>query len=99
MVDATVGHGGHSRQFGRQMGPAGMLLGLDVDQNSIQRAQMTLADLACRVVLVRENFARMNEILTQQGIDKVDVILADLGFCSGQLEDADRGLSFQTPFQ
>ena len=97
MVDATVGHGGHSRQFGRQMGPAGMLLGLDVDQNSIQRAQMTLADLACRVVLVRENFARMNEILTQQGIDKVDVILADLGFCSGQLEDADRGLSFQTP--
>ena len=97
MVDATVGHGGHSRHFGRQLGPAGVLLGLDVDQHSIQRARSTLSDLACRVVLVRENFARMDEILTQQGIDTVDVILADLGFCSGQLEDTSRGLSFQTP--
>ena len=97
MVDATVGHGGHSLHFGRQLGPSGVLLGLDVDQNSIQRAQNILSGLACRVVLLRENFARMDDILTQQGIDKVDLILADLGFCSGQLEDADRGLSFQTP--
>ena len=95
MVDATVGHGGHSRLFGRMLGPEGFLLGLDVDQNSIQRAQQTLSDLACRVELVRENFAGISEVLSQQGFDKVDFILADLGFCSGQLEDPDRGLSFQ----
>lgn len=95
MVDATVGHGGHSRRFGRLLGPEGFLLGLDVDQNSIQRAQQTLSDLACRVKLVRENFAGISEVLSQQGFDKVDLILADLGFCSGQLEDSDRGLSFQ----
>ncbi|MHC5001138.1 MAG: 16S rRNA (cytosine(1402)-N(4))-methyltransferase RsmH, partial [Planctomycetota bacterium] len=44
-----------------------------------------------------ENFAGMNEVLSRQNIDKVDFILADLGFCSGQLDDADRGLSFQKP--
>ena len=95
MVDATLGHGGHSRLFGRQLGPAGKLLGLDVDQNSIQRAQSVLSDLSCQVTVVRENFDKLDTVLQQQGIDKVDFILADLGFCSAQLEDADRGLSFQ----
>ena len=97
MVDATLGHGGHSKLFGRQLGPEGVILGLDVDQNSIQRAQSILTDLMCKVTLVRENFDRIDEVLTQQGIDKVDFILADLGFCSAQMEDVDRGLSFQKP--
>lgn len=97
MADATVGHGGHSRLFGQMLGPEGYLLGLDVDQNNIQRAYLNLSDLVCRVELVRENFAGMNEVLSRQKIDKVDFILADLGFCSGQLDDVDRGLSFQKP--
>lgn len=95
MVDATLGHGGHSRLFGQQLGPAGKLLGLDVDQNSIQRAQTVLSDLQCKVILVRENFDRLDAVLSQQGIGEVDCILADLGFCSAQMEDVDRGLSFQ----
>jgi len=95
MVDATLGHGGHSRIFGRQLGPAGVLLGLDVDQNSIQGARLNLSDLDCKVVLVRENFEQLGAVLADQGIDKVDCIIADLGFCSAQLEDADLGLSFQ----
>ena len=97
MVDATLGHGGHSELFGRTLGPEGFLLGLDVDQNSIQRARHHLSGLSCRVELVRENFDRIAELLAERHIDKVDFILADLGFCSGQLEDAQRGLSFQTP--
>jgi 16S rRNA (cytosine1402-N4)-methyltransferase len=96
MVDATLGHGGHSRLFGQQLGPAGKLLGLDVDQNSIQRAQTVLSDLQCKVILVRENFDRLDAVLSQQGIGEVDCILADLGFCSAQMENVDRGLSFQT---
>lgn len=95
MVDATVGHGGHSRQFGLKLGPEGVLVGLDVDPTSLQRARLSLSDLACRVVLLRENFAGICEVLLQQGIDKADFILADLGFCSAQMEDTERGLSFQ----
>jgi len=97
MVDATLGHGGHSGLFGRTLGPEGFLLGLDVDQHSIQRARQHLSDLSCRVELVRENFDRVAALLAEREIDKVDFILADLGFCSGQLEDVQRGLSFQTP--
>lgn len=95
VVDATLGHGGHSLLFGKMLGPEGLLLGLDVDENCIKRAQLLLDSLECQVVIVRENFARIGEILSQKGIEKVDMILADLGFCSAQLGDCDRGLSFQ----
>jgi len=95
MVDATVGHGGHSFLFGKQLGPDGLILGLDVDKNCINRAQKRLGDLKCKVVLVRENFSKLTEVLDANGIDKVDFILADFGFCSGQLTDVTKGLSFQ----
>ena len=96
MVDATVGHGGHSYLFGRTLGTEGIIVGLDVDRNSIQRAQLKLKDLQCRVVLICANFANINEVLIEQGIKEVDFILADLGICSAQLTDVDMGLSFQT---
>lgn len=97
MADVTVGHGGHSRLFGRLLGPEGLICGLDVDPNSLEAANAALKDLACRVVLVRENFAGIGDVLSQQGIDRVHFILADLGFSSAQMEDTERGLSFQTP--
>ncbi|MFZ0034377.1 MAG: 16S rRNA (cytosine(1402)-N(4))-methyltransferase, partial [Sedimentisphaerales bacterium] len=37
MVDATIGHGGHSLLFGQRLGPKGAIIGLDVDINAIQR--------------------------------------------------------------
>lgn len=94
MVDATVGHGGHSYLFGKELGPEGTILGLDVDDKSIQRAQLVLKDLACRVILAHANFADVERQVLKYGIDKVDFLLADLGVCSAQLADAERGLSF-----
>jgi 16S rRNA (cytosine1402-N4)-methyltransferase len=95
MLDATVGYGGHSLLFGKQLGPDGMILGLDVDESCITRAHITLSSLACKVVLVRANFAQIKEVAAQQGIEKADLILADLGFCSPQVAEAQRGLSFR----
>lgn len=94
-VDVTVGQGGHSRLFGSQLGPEGTLIGFDVDQNSIQQAQLNLSGLVCRTVLVRENFSHLEKVFPKYGIQKVDCILADLGFCSAQLVDPERGMSFQ----
>jgi len=96
MVDATIGHGGHSEMFGRTLGPEGVLVGLDVDKGSIQRAQEKLKGLKCSVILLNANFAQMSEQVHKQGIEKVDFILADLGICSAQLADIEAGLSFQT---
>jgi len=95
MVDATIGHGGHSLLLGSLLGPEGSIIGLDVDKNSIQRAQLKLKDLACKVLLVNENFSHIGEVVENAGFSKVDFILADLGVCSSQLTDIEMGLSFQ----
>ncbi|MGD9110400.1 MAG: 16S rRNA (cytosine(1402)-N(4))-methyltransferase RsmH [Phycisphaerales bacterium] len=94
MVDATIGHGGHSLLFGRTLGPEGTILGLDLDEKSIQRAQLTLKELTCRVILENSNFTEVDRQISKHNLGKVDFILADLGLCSGQLEDEERGLSF-----
>ena len=95
MVDATIGHGGHSLLFGKSLGPEGVMIGLDVDENSIQRARLKLNDLACRVILICSNFSEISEEVHRQGIERVNFILADLGVCSAQLADVEMGLSFQ----
>jgi 16S rRNA (cytosine1402-N4)-methyltransferase len=96
MVDATIGQGGHSFLFGKKLGPKGVIVGFDVDKNTIQGAQFKLKELACKVVLLYSNFSKIDERIREQGIDKVDFILADLGVSSSQLADAEYGLSFQT---
>jgi len=94
MVDATIGQGGHSLLLGRTLGPEGMILGLDIDEKSIRRAHLKLNDLACRVVCLHSNFSQISERVHAQGIEKVDFILADLGFSSVQMADEQMGLSF-----
>jgi 16S rRNA (cytosine1402-N4)-methyltransferase len=96
MVDATIGHGGHSFLFGKILGPEGVIIGLDIDKNAIRRAHFILKDLACRVILVCGNFSQISEQVHKEGIEKVDFILADLGVCSAHLADVGMGLSFQT---
>ena len=95
MVDATVGHGGHSFLFGQRLGPEGVLIGFDVDEKSLAIAGERLSSLACRVELVRENFALIGSELAKLGIGEADFVLADLGICSAQLSDMERGLSVQ----
>jgi len=94
MVDATIGHGGHSFLFGRKLGPEGVIVGLDVDKDSIRRAQFVLKGLACKVILLHTNFSQLSEQVHKQGIEEVDFILADLGVSSAQLTDSQMGLSF-----
>jgi 16S rRNA (cytosine1402-N4)-methyltransferase len=95
MVDVTIGQGGHSFLFGQTLGPEGVIVGLDVDKESIRRAHFKLKDLACKVILVHANFSQITQQVHRLDIEKVDFILADLGVCSAQLTDAERGLSFQ----
>ena len=96
MVDATIGQGGHSLLLGRTLGPEAVIVGLDIDTNAVQRAQFNLRQLTCRVIVLNSNYSHIKEQLDQQGIEKVDFILADLGVSSPQLADGEFGLSFQT---
>ena len=95
VVDATVGQAGHAMLLGERLNKKGRVIGLDVDEGSIEAARNRLGKLSCQIELVRENFGRLDEVLGQLGIEKVDVIVADLGVSSGQLADGERGISFQ----
>lgn len=93
-VDCTLGAGGHSRMIADRVGPAGRVIGLDQDAVMIAATQPALAGLP--ITTVHANFDQVSAALRGLGITEVDGLLADLGFCSDQLEDAGRGLSFQT---
>ena len=96
MVDATIGHGGHSFLFAKQLSSKGIIFGMDVDENSLSKAKETLQGVDCSVVFVHSNFSRISEELHNNSIEKVDFILADLGLCSAQISNENLGLSFQT---
>ncbi len=96
VVDATLGQAGHSRLIAGKLGSRGTLIGLDVDERALGAAKQRLQGLACKVILIHGNFARIGQWIGPHGIEKVDLILADLGFSSGQLVDKDIGLSFQS---
>ncbi|MEJ2704661.1 MAG: 16S rRNA (cytosine(1402)-N(4))-methyltransferase RsmH [Sedimentisphaerales bacterium] len=96
MVDATIGHGGHSLLLGKSLGPEAVIVGMDIDLNAVRRAQAQLKSLACKIVLLHANFSKIRPQLRSLGIEKVDFILADLGLCSAQVADPAFGLSFRT---
>jgi 16S rRNA (cytosine1402-N4)-methyltransferase len=95
VVDATVGLGGHAALLAEASGATGRLIGLDVDPANIEIAGKRLAGSAARVDLIRGNFSGLPAVLASLGLDKVDVLFADLGVSSTQLDQAQRGFSFQ----
>jgi len=96
MVDLTVGHGGHSYLFGKTLGPGGLIVGFDVDDQAIEIARQQLGSLGCKVVLIRANFAEALEQLQSRRLGQADFVLADLGLCFRQVMEKRYGLSFQT---
>lgn len=93
-VDCTLGGAGHSRLIADMLTAEGRLVGIDQDTAAIETARERLADCRCRVDIVKSNFSRLEDVLAELGIDKVDGVLFDLGVSSHQLDTADRGFSY-----
>jgi 16S rRNA (cytosine1402-N4)-methyltransferase len=92
MVDATIGVGGHARILADRLGEKGRLIGLDRDPAMLDMARPALEGRP--VTLVHANFAQLRQVLDELGVAQVDGLLADLGFCSDQMDAPERGLSF-----
>ena len=71
------------------------MIGLDRDPKAIKRADERLRKYSGRFVLRHANFDRLEGVLKEEGVSGVDAILMDLGLSSVQLNDPDRGFSFQ----
>jgi len=92
-VDGTVGLGGHTAELLRASAPGGRLLGMDRDSETLELARAGLAGFGERVRLESGDFQDIPERL---GGERADGILLDLGISSAQLDDPERGFSFQT---
>ncbi|MEX0786011.1 MAG: 16S rRNA (cytosine(1402)-N(4))-methyltransferase RsmH [Dehalococcoidia bacterium] len=94
-VDGTVGAGGHAFAIMEAAAPGGALLGIDRDADALERARERLQPFESDVKLVQGNFADVGEICREQSFAPVHGLLLDLGLSSLQLEEAERGFSFQ----
>lgn len=95
VLDATVGSGGHSEAILEAVGPKGFLIGLDQDEAAIKRAQKHLEQIGSQFILKQSNFRFLDQVLSSLNFNKVHAVLLDVGVSSEQLEDPDRGFSFQ----
>nr|WP_294680549.1 16S rRNA (cytosine(1402)-N(4))-methyltransferase RsmH [uncultured Anaerotignum sp.] len=93
-VDGTMGGGGHSLEIAKRL-KSGRLICIDQDPNAHEAAGKRLAEYKDRITFVRDNFGNIKSILDSLGIEKIDGMLLDIGVSSHQLDEAERGFSYQ----
>jgi 16S rRNA (cytosine1402-N4)-methyltransferase len=97
-VDCTLGGGGHAQALLEHLLPGGRLLGLDVDPIELPRteARLRAAGFGPEIFTTRViSFAALPRVLAEEGIAAADVILADLGVSSMQLDNPERGFTYK----
>lgn len=94
-VDGTVGAGGHAMGILEASSPDGRLLGLDIDPQALQISRRRLHPFGNRVTLVRASFVSIKAQVDALELGSADGVLLDLGLSSMQLEQPERGFSFQ----
>ena len=93
-VDGTMGGGGHSLGIAKRL-TTGRLICIDQDPNAHEAAGKRLAEYKDRITFVRDNFGNIKSILDSLEIEKIDGMLLDIGVSSHQLDEAERGFSYQ----
>lgn len=94
VVDCTVGTGGHSSAILREVGPGGILIGIDKDGEVLKVANEVLSSVGKTFHLFHADYKDLGLVLEEAGVDKVDGILLDLGASSYQFSTPERGFSF-----
>ena len=93
-LDCTFGRGGHSRAILASLDEGGRLIGFDRDPSAVAAAR-DLAEKDSRFEIVHTAFSELESALDSIAIARVHGVLMDLGVSSPQLDQAERGFSFQ----
>ena len=94
-MDATLGGAGHSLRIAQRLDKGGRLICIDRDDAALNNAEKRLKDVRERVTLVKSDFRNLDNVISDLGLSGVDGILFDLGVSSPQLDEAERGFSYQ----
>ena len=97
-LDATLGFGGHTQEIFPKLLPGGRLYSVDVDPIELPRTEARLRKLGflpTELIVRRMNFSELTTLLPEAG-GGFDVVLADLGVSSMQIDNPARGFSFKT---
>lgn len=93
VVDATFGGGGYTQAF--LDSGIDEVLAIDLDGDAKKRCEILEASYSGRLKFFHGNYAQVDHAIAQNGYEKVDAIVADLGVSSYQLDDASKGFSFR----
>jgi len=93
-LDLTVGAGGHARGILERIGPTGLLVGVDRDEEVLADTSRRLKQEFPHARFIHANFAGIGELRRHLGPITFHGLLLDLGASSMQLDDHERGFSF-----
>src|SRR5688572_33134592 len=91
-VDCTLGGGGHARAILERVRPGGRVLGLDIDpiELPLTEARLRTAGFGPEEFVARQaNFASLHKALAAEGLERVALIVADLGVLSMDVDNPD----------
>lgn len=95
VADCTIGYGAHAMAFMEKICPTGKLIGLDLDAAQLERTRKRFAALQVPISLHHSNYAGLGKVMATEGIAGYDIIFADLGVSSMQIDDPSRGFSYK----
>lgn len=93
-VDCTLGGAGHSSMIVSCLNEDGTLIGIDQDDRALVAAKERLGNAEPTIHIVKSNFQHIKQVVMGLGFRGVDGILFDLGVSSPQLDEAERGFSY-----
>ncbi len=94
-VDCTLGYAGDAKEILREL-KRGFLFAFDRDEDAINYSANELSKIGNNFKIIHANFSDLKEKLASEGITKVDGFIFDLGLSSPQIDEKERGFSFQS---
>jgi 16S rRNA (cytosine1402-N4)-methyltransferase len=95
VADCTIGYGGHAAEFLKRIGTGGRLVGFDMDGQELERTRGRLGVFNTPMSLYHSNFAGIANVMHSEVLSGFDIIFADLGVSSMQIDNPQRGLSYK----
>ena len=94
-LDGTLGGAGHALKIAEIMKGNLVIIGLDRDEQALERAKIMLSGKANKIILENEDYRNLDKVLEKHDLKQVDAILLDLGLSSDELDNSGRGFTFQ----